>query len=80
MAQDLGFEYIKFTRIMNLLGVAKNDDVSKEEYLETVVRTREMMVEKYTPEGFDCHEAVQDDEDINLTYCGYIRFLSKDMK
>lgn len=80
MAVDLGYETIRFTRIMNLLGLTDNEDVSKEEYLETVARTRDQMVAQYLNPEFDAREAILNDTDINLTYCGYMLFLAKDLR
>src|ERR1700761_5998160 len=80
MAIELGYETIKFTRIMNLLGLTKNADVSKEEYLATVASTRELLVSRYLDPKFDFREALESDPDITLTYCGYMLFLKKDLK
>ena len=80
MAADLGYENVKFTRIMNLLGTTENADVSKEEYLETVGHTRELLMSRYLPPDFSCREALVHDTDIKLTYCGYMLFLAKDLK
>lgn len=52
MARELGYENIRFTRIMNLLGLIDDDkefltDVSEEEYMRTVENTRKLLVNRY---------------------------------
>jgi hypothetical protein len=80
MAAEKGYENIKFTRIMNLLGLTDSVAMTREEYLATVKETREMLVARYLDPEFDCDNAIAHDRDINLTYCGYMRFLAKDLR
>jgi pyoverdine/dityrosine biosynthesis protein Dit1 len=80
MAEEKGYDRLKFIRIMNLLGLTDSPNMTKEEYLACVDDSRKMLVDKYLPANFDAREAILTDEDINLTYCGYIIFLSKDMR
>lgn len=80
MAAERGYENIKFTRIMNLLGLTDSVAMTREEYLATVKETREMLVARYLDPGFNCDNAIAHDRDINLTYCGYMLFLAKDLR
>ena len=80
MAADKGFSNIRFIRIMNLLGLSDSIDMSKEEYLRTVGSCRELLVSRYLPADFDVRDAITNDTDINLTYCGYMHFLAKDLR
>ena len=81
MSEDLGYQKtMKFTRIMNLLGLTRNEDCSLEEYLEVVEQTRDLMVSRYLPPGFSTRDVIQSDVDYNLTYCGYLLFLAKDLR
>ncbi|KAK1237340.1 hypothetical protein MKX08_002965 [Trichoderma sp. CBMAI-0020] len=80
MAEEKGYDRLKFIRIMNLLGLTDSPHMTKEEYLACVDDSRKMLVEKYLPADFDARDAILNDADINLTYCGYIIFLSKDMR
>ena len=80
MAAEKGYGNIKFTRIMNLLGLTDSAAMTREEYLVTVGETREMLVGRYLDPAFDCEEAITHDPDINLTYCGYMLFLAKDLR
>ncbi|KAK4078961.1 hypothetical protein Trihar35433_66 [Trichoderma harzianum] len=80
MAEAKGYDRLKFMRIMNLVGVSDSIQMTKEEYVSRVDESRRMLVEKYMPKGFDAREAIANDPDINLTYCGYIIFLNKDLR
>ncbi|RFU79330.1 pyoverdine biosynthesis [Trichoderma arundinaceum] len=80
MAVEKGYDRLKFIRIMNLLGVTDSPHMTKEEYVSCVEESRKMLVEKYLPKGFDARDAILNDPDINLTYCGYIIFLNKDLR
>lgn len=79
MSEDQGYKNIDFIRIMNLLGMTDQVIMTKEEYLSTVGRTREILVERFLDPTFIATQAIEEDRDINLTYCGYIKFLSKDL-
>lgn len=43
MATTKGFDRLKFMRIMNLLGLYKSLDITKEEYLATVSMSRKLL-------------------------------------
>jgi hypothetical protein len=79
MASEKGYNNIKFIRIMNLLGLTGNVDMSRDEYLSNTDSARKMLVKRYLDPGFDVREAIKN-ADINLTYCGYLLFLSKDLR
>lgn len=80
LAVEKGFDRLKFIRIMNLLGLTDSPHMTKEEYLASVESSRQALVEKHLPAGFDVRSDILNDADINLTYCGYIKFLTKDLK
>ncbi|TVY73421.1 Spore wall maturation protein DIT1 [Lachnellula suecica] len=71
---------IDFIRIMNLLGLTDQISMTKEEYLQTVGGVRETLVERFLDPTFIATDAIEEDRDINLTYCGYLKFLAKDLK
>ncbi|KAK4061987.1 uncharacterized protein Triagg1_10150 [Trichoderma aggressivum f. europaeum] len=80
MAEAKGYDRLKFMRIMNLVGISDSIQVTKEEYVGRVDESRRMLVEKYTPKGFDAREAIANDPDIKLTYNGYIKLLNRDLR
>lgn len=80
MAVAKGYDRLKFMRIMNLVGVSDSLQMTKEEYVNCVEESRKKLMEKYLPQGFDARDAILNDVDINLTYCGYIMFLNKDLR
>ncbi|KUJ17584.1 uncharacterized protein LY89DRAFT_747245 [Mollisia scopiformis] len=80
MSEEQGYHNIDFFRIMNLLGITDQIVMTKEEYLSTCGQTREALVERFLDPTFIAAEAIEKDRDMNLTYCGYIKFLTKDLK
>ncbi|KAF5878166.1 putative transferase family protein [Botrytis fragariae] len=80
MAVQKRFTNIKFTRIMDLLGLNDKATVSKSEYLSLTAECRKQLMERYLPAGFDAREELLQNQDANTTYCGYIIFLTKDLQ
>lgn len=80
IAEEREYEHLGFIRIMNLLGLTDKAHMTKEEYLESVGNIREALVEKYLDPTFIATEAIEQDRDISLTYCGYLKFLAKDLR
>ncbi|KAF7916465.1 uncharacterized protein EAE97_012125 [Botrytis byssoidea] len=80
MAVQKGFTNIRFTRIMDLLGLNDKATVSKSEYLSLVDECRKQLMERYLPAGFDARDELLQNQDANSTYCGYIIFLTKDLQ
>ncbi|KIM96666.1 hypothetical protein OIDMADRAFT_44293 [Oidiodendron maius Zn] len=80
MAEAKEYHNLSFIRIMNLLGLTDKAHMTKDEYLESVGNIRETLVERYLDPTFIATEAIEQDRDISLTYCGYLKFLSKDLR
>jgi len=80
MAEEKGYDRLRFIRIMNLLGLTDSPHMTKQEYLSQVDQSRTELMEKYLPPDFDVRDAILTEVDINLTYCGYMLFLSKDLR
>ena len=72
--------HISALRIVDLLGHSNTKNLTKEEYLVHAGCYRQELVAKYSPVSFDAREAIKKDTDICMTYRGYIKFLSKDLK
>lgn len=72
--------HVNTLRIVDLLGVSNGESLTKEEYLKNASSYRDQLVEKYGPKNFDSREAVRSDKDTCMTYRGYIKFLTKDLR
>lgn len=73
-------DHVNTLRIVDLLGSSTSEDLTKEEYLKNASSYRDELVEKYGPKDFDSREAVRTDKDTCMTYRGYIKFLTKDLR
>lgn len=49
-------------------------------YEEKASQFREDLIRIYTPSDHDVKERIASDEDVCTTYCGYIKFLNKDLE
>lgn len=72
--------HVNTLRIVDLLGASSSESLTKEEYLKNASSYRAQLVEKYGPKNFDSREAVRSDKDTCMTYRGYIKFLTKDLR
>lgn len=72
--------HVNTLRIVDLLGTPRSEALTKEEYLKNASSYRDELVEKYEPKNFDSREAVRSDKDTCMTYRGYIKFLTKDLR
>lgn len=70
--------HISALRIVDLLNHS-DSALTRERYLIHADCYRRELVARYTPKDFDSHVAVQEEEDIRMTYRGYIKFLTKDL-
>ena len=71
-------KFIETIRILDLLDQS-TENLDREEYLMHANCYRREMFAKHTPAGFDARDAVKNDKNINMTYKGYIKFLTKDL-
>ena len=78
IAKDL--QYIKTLRIVDLLDFHDTKSLTREEYLIHAGCYRRELIAKFSPKNFDSRESVREDKDTCLTYRGYIKFLTKDLK
>jgi hypothetical protein len=78
--EEKGYKNIDFLRINNLLNLTDKAVMSKEEYVRNTDLVRETLIQKYLDPTFIASEAIENDPDINMTYCGYIRFLTTDLR
>jgi pyoverdine/dityrosine biosynthesis protein Dit1 len=72
--------HVTALRIVDLLSHCNTENLTKEEYLIHAGCYRRELVAKFGPGEFDPRDAIKRDADICLTYRGYIKFLTKDLK
>jgi len=72
--------HVTALRIVDLLSHSNTENLTKEEYLIHAGCYRRELVAKFSPGEFDARQAIKKDADICLTYRGYIKFLTKDLK
>lgn len=77
---DKGLRYISALRIVDLLDFPHTEKLGREEYLAHAGCYRRELVAKYGDPDFYSREAIRNDKDTCLTYRGYIKFLTKDLK
>lgn len=80
MAKENGYDKIVFFRLKSLLDLDLGEPLTQEIYLQQAPHYRKLLVERYTPEGFDADESIKESNDAMLTYRGYIKFLEKDLE
>jgi len=78
MTAKKGFHHIKFIRIMDLFADPGKGN-SLEYYLNIVADSRNALETRYGDPNFDIREIIHRDRDYCMTYCGYIKFLKKDL-
>lgn len=67
-------------RIVDLLEIEHTENLTREEYLTHAGCYRRELCAKFAPKDFDAREAVRNDKDTCMTYRGYIKFLTKDLR
>ncbi|EMD61568.1 hypothetical protein COCSADRAFT_39282 [Bipolaris sorokiniana ND90Pr] len=79
MVAEKGYDCIKFVRIMNLLGLHTDEQISKEDFVHLLEPSRRIMMTRYGDSEFDANWYIQNDPDYKSTYDGYSKFLKKDL-
>ncbi len=72
--------HVKALRIVDLLDHPNTENLTRDEYLDHAGCYRRELIAKYSPVDFDAREAIKKETDICMTYRGYIKFLTKDLK
>ncbi|KAH8663614.1 Pyoverdine/dityrosine biosynthesis protein-domain-containing protein, partial [Tricladium varicosporioides] len=78
--REIGKKYpsLKFKKLADLLGHNPTSDQAV--YLASAQVQREEFVTRFTPEGYDIKKSIKNDEDVRLTYLGYVKWLEKEME
>ncbi|MCJ1468027.1 hypothetical protein MMC07_006653 [Pseudocyphellaria aurata] len=78
--RERGLRHMSALRIVDLLDHHRTKNLEKEDYLAHAGCYRRELIAKYSSAEFDSREAVRNDKDTCMTYRGYIKFLTKDLK
>lgn len=79
MVAAKGYKCIEFVRIMNLLGLHAEPEITKEQYIALLEPSRQQLMERYGDPHFDANACIKSDPDYKLTFDGYAKFLKKDL-
>ena len=71
---------ISTLRIVDLLDHVNTKELTREEYLAHAACYRRELTAKFAPKNLDTREAILTEADTCMTYKGYIKFLTKDLK
>ncbi|KAK8109618.1 transferase family protein [Apiospora kogelbergensis] len=81
LARERGFSCIRFSRLRDLVDVPhlpeRLDEVT---YVGNAFNFRRELMNLYADPAFDPDKAVEENEDVLLTYLGYTRFLKNDLR
>ncbi|MCJ1399865.1 hypothetical protein MMC11_003068 [Xylographa trunciseda] len=79
LAISKGLQYIRFSRIGDVLGIHHNG-LKKDEYMTHASCYRRELIAKFGDPNFDVRRQIKDDKDTCMTYRGYLKFLAVDLK
>ncbi|GKT45464.1 sporulation protein kinase pit1 [Colletotrichum spaethianum] len=81
MAAQKGYDGIKLLRVMDFLGLTKEDEpLTKEKYMELVDESRKTLEAQFGDPDKDVRAMIDTDNDTLMTYRGFIRFLETDLR
>ncbi|KAK1570248.1 pyoverdine/dityrosine biosynthesis protein [Colletotrichum navitas] len=81
MAAQKGYTGIKLLRVMDFLGLTKEDEpLTKEKYMELVAESRATLEAQFGDPDKDVRAMIDTDNDTLMTYRGFIRFLETDLR
>lgn len=80
MVAEKGYTCIEFARIMNLVGLHKEEAITKEKFIELLEPSRQELMKQYLDPKFDVNDCIKNDPDYKSTYDGYAKFLKKDLQ
>ncbi|GKT61457.1 pyoverdine/dityrosine biosynthesis protein [Colletotrichum tofieldiae] len=81
MAAQKGYDGIKLLRVMDFLGLTKEDEpLTREKYMELVDESRQTLEAQFGDPDKDVRAMIDTDNDTLMTYRGFIRFLETDLR
>ncbi|EEP78013.1 conserved hypothetical protein [Uncinocarpus reesii 1704] len=79
LAKAKGFSYIKFTRLTSLVPLAIPEDLDEVSYVANATNFRVALMNNFSRKDWDGSNKLVEDEDVNMTYRGYLEFLPADL-
>lgn len=74
------FKHIEFSRLQDLVKLGLPDELNEVKYVCNATNFRHALLNRFGDSKFDVAAKIGQDEDICMTYRGYIRFLSTDLE
>lgn len=79
LAKTKGFSYIRFSRLSDLVPMEVPAVLDEVSYVANATNFRIALINNFRSKDWDVNEKITSDEDICLTYRGYLRFLQTDL-
>lgn len=80
MAREKGFTRVRFTRLIDVLGLGDGDAMSKEEHLAKADTCRREMETNFLAPDFDLEREIRTNKDTDLTYHKYVKSALEDLR
>lgn len=80
MAAHHGFTHIKFTRLLDVLGLGVSDCMAKAEYLAVADVCRPTMEEVFLPAHFQVDQRIREDRETRTAYLRYLKSAREDLR
>ncbi|KAH8130836.1 Clavaminate synthase-like protein [Trichoderma asperelloides] len=79
LAKTKGFSYIRFSRLSDLVPMEVPAILDEVSYVANATNFRIALINNFRSKDWDVNEKITSDEDICLTYRGYLKFLQTDL-
>ncbi|KAM0251263.1 hypothetical protein ACHAQJ_008296 [Trichoderma viride] len=79
LAKTKGFNYIRFSRLSDLVPMAVPAVLDEVSYVANATNFRIALINNFSSKDWNVSEKITEDEDICLTYRGYLKFLQTDL-
>lgn len=80
MAKQNDFRHIKFTRLLDVLGLGVSDCMSKGEYIAVADVCRKTMEEVFLPPDFDVDQRIREDRATKTAYLRHLKSAREDLR
>ncbi|WEW55604.1 hypothetical protein PRK78_001035 [Emydomyces testavorans] len=79
LARTKGFSHIKFSRLTGLIPLAVPEDLDEVSYVANATNFRLALMNNFSSKDWDVSNKIVEDEDVCMTYRGYLEFLPTDL-
>lgn len=79
LAKNKGFEYIRFSRLGDLVPMSVPQSLDEVSYVANATNFRVGLMNNFGSKDWNVSDKIAEDEDICLTYRGYLKFLLTDL-